>query len=458
MVKYSQFNSILFYEQNKYALFNTMTQRVIFLVPELKELLQAGINEGIENLKSYHPSFFEYLVKKEFIVDNDINEVEKVQELSRSVDNNEEEFILIINPTMNCNFKCWYCYETHIKKSRLDDANLTRINKFIDKVSNDAKIKQFSLSLFGGEPLLYFERTVIPIVDHFIEKCSDKGISYDVSFTTNGYLIDQAFIDYFNRKGVKCNLQITLDGHREDHDTVRYVNEKKGSYDKIVENIHLLVQNHFPVRVRINYTDKNIHSSGKIIEDFSGLSKELKDMYLAFDFHRVWQNADGENVETELKAVMGSLRENSFFTQTNATINSVVNSCYADKKNSVTINYNGDIFKCTARDFKTENRMGFLDDNGNLVWENNSLENRMNIKFQNKPCLSCRLLPVCNGGCSQAAVENLGQDYCVYNGDDSEKDRVIRGHIDNIVHFQTLEKSMQNQESVSKSKSVIIPY
>lgn len=113
--------------------------------------------------------------------------------------------------------------------------------------------------------------------------------------------------------------------------------------------------------------------------------------------------------------------------------NNVVNSCYADKRNSVVINYNGDIFKCTARDFTKAAREGYIDEQGELVWENDSLERRMNIKFKNKPCLSCKILPICNGGCSQHAMENLGKDYCMYDGDEAEKDKVVSAKISEIM-------------------------
>src|ERR1035438_1999490 len=104
MLKYSQFNSIVSFDKD-FALYNSFNQRVIFLVPELKDLLQAALNEGIENMKDYHPSFYEYLISNEFLIDDSINEVEKVKLLVKSIDENENEYILTINPTMNCNFK-----------------------------------------------------------------------------------------------------------------------------------------------------------------------------------------------------------------------------------------------------------------------------------------------------------------------------------------------------------------
>ncbi len=433
-MKYSQFNSILPYE-DKFSLYNSFEQKVIFLDPELKELLEAGIKEGIDNLKEIHPSFYEYLSHNSFIIANNTDEVEKVKILSKKTDEDPTSYMLTINPTMNCNFKCWYCYETHIKKSRLESEEIEKINKFVDITANNNKLEQFTLSFFGGEPLLYFERNVTPLIDHFVSTCVNKNIVYNINFTTNGYLINKNFIDYFAENNFKCNLQITLDGYREEHDKVRYVSKNKGSYFEIINNVKLLINNHFFVTLRVNYTNENLPNTNKIPSDFSEIKQEIKDKYLRFDFHRVWQNDQIDDLNLVLEKNMEEIRENGFDATGNFSPNNVQDSCYADKRNSVVINYNGDIFKCTARDFETKNRAGYIDDNGILIWENDYLERRMKAKFNNKPCLTCRIMPLCNGGCTQHAMENIeaGTDYCVYHGDEGEKDKVVKTKIKEIV-------------------------
>lgn len=47
--------------------------------------------------------------------------------------------------------------------------------------------------------------------------------------------------------------QITIDGNRMVHDQVRKTASGKGSYDKIVSGIRLLVANDMKVLVRFNY-------------------------------------------------------------------------------------------------------------------------------------------------------------------------------------------------------------
>jgi uncharacterized protein len=433
-MKFSQFNSIIPY-QSGFALYNSLSQKVIFLDNTLKEVLQAAVHEGIDNLDAIHPTFYQYLVKQGYLVDDNTDEVNKVRELSKTRDENTDGFILTINPSMNCNFKCWYCYETHVKNSRLSPEMIGKIGLFINRTADKPGMKKFSLSFFGGEPLLHFKKDVIPLINTYIEACKRNGLTPGVSFTTNGYLIDQFFIDYFKQHDISCSLQITLDGYKEKHDLVRFVNSKKGSYEKIIENVRLLISNGLPVRLRINYTDKNVDGTYKIAEEFSDLDEEIRKTMLMIDYHRVWQDNKIDNTFEVMDENIGKINELGVSVTSKYSPDNVRNSCYADKRNSAVINYNGDLFKCTARDFTTVKRAGFLSEEGTLVWENDYLERRMNVKFKNKPCLSCKIMPLCNGGCSQHALEHLEaeEEYCVYHGDENEKMNIVKSKIDEIV-------------------------
>jgi len=438
-MKYSQFNAVIPF-QERFALFNSFTQKVIFIEELLKELLETSQEQGCNYLQAVHPTFYDYLVAEEFFVPKTTDEIAKVKQVVKSVDENTDGFLLTINPTMNCNFKCWYCYETHLPTSRLSDDTIQHIQRFIDFKFQNSQLNYFNLSFFGGEPLLYFKKNVIPIVDFYLANCRNKNITPQIGFTTNGYLIDSSFIDYFKHNDTRCTLQITLDGHRIQHDQVRYVSKNKGSYDKIVQNIKLLVQNGFFVNLRVNYTTENIENAYLIADDFSDLPQQVKEDLLHFDFHRVWQDSKQDNTDQTAQQVISSVANKGFTCSSNYLIDNVRQSCYADKRNSAVFNYNGDVFKCTARDFTTESREGYLSSTGEIIWENNSLEYRMNAKFKNKPCLSCKIMPLCNGGCSQHAVDNArsNEDYCVFYGDESEKDTIILHKVKQIVQENNL--------------------
>lgn len=423
------FNSSLDWEGDKVALYNSFDNNVIFIDKKLKELLD-NKREKLDELSEIHPTFYESLKANHFIVEDSADEVAEVKRTVNRVDNNQKIFLLTVNPTMNCNFKCWYCYEGHVKQSKMDEQTLESIKKFITKTCGNMEIKRFSLAFFGGEPLIYFKQTVVPLIDYYIAACKDNDMKPMVSFTTNGYLITDEMIYFFVKHNIKPSFQITLDGHREEHNKVRFAGKDTGSYDTIVENIKKLIAAGFFVRARINFTDKNIDSCFRIMDDFIDVPQEQKDINLIFDFHRVWQNDADDNTVDVMESIGQKMKSKGFTVEVRSTTNNVIRSCYADKLNSAVVNFNGDIYKCTARDFTHENSAGHISADGNLIWEEGYVEKRMNSKFKNKPCLTCRILPLCNGGCSQHAIE-AKDDYCVFFKEDI--DRIVRTKVEEIL-------------------------
>lgn len=419
----SQFNTF-FYHQGSMIGYNALSNEFIILEMELFELYQAAINEDkIADLKNIHPSFFSHINNKGFILDKNTNEIEFVKKLVSTIDKNDEMYELIINPTMNCNFKCWYCYETHIKDSKMSSSTINKVILFINNIiDNNDNLKQFHLSWFGGEPLLYYDKTILPILQKVYPLLISKGIEFSSNFTTNGLLINQKILKDCKLFGIN-HFQITLDGHRERHNKVRFVNKERGSYDEIINNIKLILKNKINVTVRLNISEETLNDKvTEIINDFSNLTLEDK-KFLNFSFHKVWQ--EEKNIENDMIKLINEFKTNKLSTQTIDEIDHVRNSCYADKKNQATINYNGEVFKCTARDFNSENKEGVLQDDGSVFW-NEKYYDRMNIKFKNKPCLTCKILPICNGSCSQLALESKGKEYCVHDFDEDKKTIVVK--------------------------------
>ncbi|WP_395092813.1 radical SAM protein [Vaginella massiliensis] len=425
-MKFSMYNLILPFERKMLA-YNSVNDKFMLLEYALYDLLQAAINESNPiGLQEIHPDYFNALLQNGFIVDKEKDEYAEIREIIINTDQDESFFNIIINPTMNCNFKCWYCYENHIKSSKMSEDIINKVYKLIDNVTSKEKTKNLYLSWFGGEPLLYFDKVMIPILEYANRKTIEKNIGFESDITTNGYLINQKMIDNFIKYNITHN-QITLDGHRDLHNTVRNVNEKRGSYDEIINNVKLLCKNNISTTLRINFTNETLNTVLNVIEDISDISNDDRE-WLEISFHQVWQTKEKGNLEMseKLKAIKKTFRDNNFFVSGN-TRDNIRNSCYADKTNEVVINYNGDAFKCTARDFTKNNREGVLQEDGTIDWfEKNST--RLMAKLNNKPCQTCPILPLCGSGCSQVAFENNGEDYCVYDFDIEKKKEVVKEH------------------------------
>ena len=106
--------------------------------------------------------------------------------------------------------------------------------------------------------------------------------------------------------------------------------------------------------------------------------------------------------------------------------------CYADSPRHAVINYNGDVFKCTARDFATESREGRLNNEGRIEW-NEKFFQRMAIKYSNEACRNCVILPICNGRCTQNKIEAGLKNTCFLSMTEDAKQDYLKARVNEII-------------------------
>lgn len=428
-MKYSKYNSILQLSDSLSVLYNSKEDKSIIISNSKTNLLKFSP----EQLANQDSEIYNNLIQINAIVANDKNELQEVIELGKQIENNDEYYKLIINPTMGCNFSCWYCYESHIVGSKMSKSNVDKIIKFIDNILLEKpNLKTFDLAFFGGEPLMYYSKVTRPIIDYYRTKYEiHKNINFEISFTSNGYLLSDIILNHLIEKNDYKHFQITLDGNREEHNQVRVAQKEEGSYDVIIESIRRLLENGLEVVLRVNYTALTAYSVGDILSDISHFTDANKRNF-SIDFHRVWQDKEEvADIDEFIDSIKESFENSNFRVVRNDIVENFKKPCYADKENEVVINFNGDIYKCTARDFSKENSYGFIDDNGKLNW-NDKIKIWKKLKIQSKACQSCRILPLCGGGCHQINLELLGTDSCQMGYSEEKKDEIILTRLENL--------------------------
>lgn len=347
------------------------------------------------------------------LVPEEKDEVAELSSLIATIDNDDSFLHLIINPTLDCNFNCWYCYEKHERGSAMSREIMDAVIALVRKRINDnSNLKTVFLSFFGGEPLLRFKDTVKPLITEVDAVCNKYNLKFDVNFTSNSYLLDDTAIDFLSP--YSPSFQITLDGGRESHDNTRFGKGKTPSFDVIVGNILKLARAGMRVTARINYTARNIDSTEEIIDILSSLSSEYR-CNITVDYQKVWQDESGlfnDATYDKVRSFRKRLREMGYGAANNKIVDSVRFSCYADKRNELLINFNGDVFACTARDFNTDNRLGRISEDGTVLSEKNRIEERMACRFTKAICRECKIAPICGGGCRTKCLENREHDGC----------------------------------------------
>lgn len=423
-MKYSIYNSIINVTEHIILLFNSFTDSFFFLNRILLTDLKKPQSIKDKNLKLYRK-----LVSKGIYIDERINEFDRLNKYTNENILDESSFFLIVNPTMNCNLQCWYCYEKHITSCMSKDI-YDRITLLIENIIKKG-ISTFTLGFFGGEPLMEYKKIVLPLIDYTYNICRKYNIKMQQTFTTNGTLLAPKMIEELCKYG-KPSFQITLDGDESSHNKVRFFKNNKGTYTIILHNIKYLLEKECYVTLRINYTKDNIKTVWTALDEFITLY-HTNQKFLTIDFHRVWQDKENNNTLQSVKLMADKLAEAGFDVRYNE-LNEIKNACYGDKKNTAVINYNGDVFKCTARDFTKENREGLLDETGNIIWEK-SQEHRLSLKLKNPLCHHCRIAPLCGSGCSRYILEQESNKdtYCVFNQKETEMNEFIIGHVQSII-------------------------
>lgn len=430
-MKISKFTSLHSYDGDN-ILFNSENEQLLLLTPALKEIYQKYIGDP-NGLQQVHPYFFSTLKNHRFIVPQEENEAEVIIRQWEKNDNDPSHFGIIINPTLNCNMRCWYCYEPHEEKMVMTEKTRRAICQFIENKTADPQLKMLNVSFFGGEPLLFFRDCVLPILQFADKVCQEKGIALYSNFTTNAVLLTNEVLESLNALhfGKKATFQITFDGNRDVHDKTRIGYNKKPTYDVILNNMHSALQHGNEVSARFNYTYDNILTFRDVLEDFKKLNFSTFTTALNVKFEHVWQ--DGGNL-SKSQPLMRQIRDEFEAAGFNVGTDDIHfhHVCYADSPRHAVINYNGDIFKCTARDFTTKSREGVLNNNGYIDW-NEKFTQRMAIKYSNQSCRNCFIMPICNGSCTQNKIESECRNVCFIGMSEEAKQNYLEARVEEII-------------------------
>jgi len=291
-------------------------------------------------------------------------------------------------------------------------------------------LKQIHISFFGGEPLIAIDSIIVPLLTEVCSLCHAEGKAVSASFITNGTLLTQKNVDNLMKISMDSPymFQIALDGNAQYHNKVKRLKNYTNTYELTMRNIKYLLHCEQDVMLRLNMTKENIDSYTDVITDLHVLSQKEEE-HLTIDFQHVWQDNTGfdDDFLKNQKKIRQLFQHDGFIVKEMKHID--ISRCYAERENCVTVNYNGDLFKCTAREFSKENREGNLLEDGSIVW-NGRKELRDKIKYGNENCMACKIFPLCHGGCSQFKLENQNENDCIRNYSENNKNKIVEDRIE----------------------------
>jgi uncharacterized protein len=138
--------------------------------------------------------------------------------------------------TTGCNLRCKYCFEG--EHASRDDMTREVGRAAIDFALRDAG-ETPGIIFFGGEPLLKRD-LIVDLVRHTRERAAAAGSIPHFKITTNGTLLDDAFLEFC--AGQDIAISLSFDGTRAAHDTHRVNGAGKGTFDRVEERARALLK------------------------------------------------------------------------------------------------------------------------------------------------------------------------------------------------------------------------
>lgn len=396
---------------SKYTIFHKYNGKNYIFHQISKALLEIE-NELAITLQSENPCntipepIIKSLQSQGFLIKENTDETYKIRYANIQNRYNSKLLRVTILPTLNCNFRCWYCYEKH-KTSIMTEKDSNTALEFIKREAKIKNIETIVLDWFGGEPLLYFYEIIYPLSEKLKEWCAENNVALKNIMTTNGSLINSDMAIKMDKIGLN-QLQITLDGDYEYHNKVKFSPTMKDSFNVIVNNIHTLchVLENPCIELRINYTRANISSTFNILDAFE---KDIR-KFIIISPHIVWQEIKYSSIlAPKAEELQNKALEKGYSIKSQQLSHSCF-VCYTENMEQFVINYDLNVYKCTARDYDERFCIGKITDNG--IFKPNELYYKYYITespFMRKECLECQLMPSClySQSCLQKKIENF---------------------------------------------------
>ena len=355
-----------------------------------------------------------YLTEK--ITDEEVNYVIKLADLlHRSQCKLFKSFGFVVS--YDCNFRCPYCFENEISDHGLHWSKRAFTKEMVDKVY-DAMLKIEPRSelhlkrilLYGGEPFL---RNNIEIVKYIILR--GRSLGYTFKAITNGYDLNY-FEDVLTPENFSF-LQITLDGFVNTHNARRYHFIEGDSFNRIIDNVEILLEKGIDVHLRVNTDENNFSEFSQLKALFSkrGFDKNPHFMFYSSILREYGINKESSGGikyiaseekfnEEHIKVYngnidcqdMGIYRHFLHYLKTGKKCRLYSESC-SSQYGGFLFDPIGNIFPCLDLVGKKEFVIGRYDKELNWTDIRNHWHSRNVGNLDN--CKKCRFALLCGGGC-----------------------------------------------------------
>lgn len=368
------------------------------------------------------------------------NVLERMRQMDIMVKQKLKHVGFTICPTMGCNLRCTYCFESdklHNDFTIMTEEQVQSICEYILKEKKERtiqnpeldKINPIQIKLFGGEPLLKCNR---PVVEKLMEFAAKNNIR--MAIITNGTTIPE-YKDLLKQYSKIISIQITVDGPEEIHNQRRIRANGAGTFKEICENINLVLGLGITVQFRINVDKENIYHLNELetvvkekgwrenslfipyaspVLDFCG---DMEGALKEHELYRIlieegYYGKEDSFIKRIVSPCIGYIE--SFFSEDTKVKPWKTSYCEATSGGELCFSPDGLISTCLTYVGKKEIAVGSFDSEAVKIDEEKlALWSQRNV-FRIEKCRQCKYAFLCGGGCPVMALErNCNIDCCV---------------------------------------------
>lgn len=398
--------TMLIRHQKGLFIYNSLSNCLIKVDKELFDFMESVRDTSFSAKDIENSEIISDLRKAFFIVDTHGDDLIQYQAAIWGRRRTENIHNITIAPTMDCNYHCFYCFESNTK-AYISEETMRRIAKYLSGLDGACVI---NLTWFGGEPLLAKEQ-MIRLTEQIDLK---ENTILNSSIITNGYYLDKDFINLLPDIYVK-DVQLSLDGLYENYNKVKFMNQDKNCFSRILDNIDMFAYIHRDIflNIRVNM-DKNS------MNDFYKISTFFKERYPnntnINTYAAFLQNIN--NTTSQSKACHFCDMEDqisfslSMFEKTSDKKyiypQNRICECAIRNHNSWGFGPDGSVYKCWENIGNVKEKVGFIDDDGKIQITDRA--KLMRYYYGADPlyaedCSSCFYLPICHGRCPHHRIQ-----------------------------------------------------
>lgn len=428
-MKFSIYNIKLEFEGKEYV-YNTLSTALV----EINETIANSIESN--DVSKLDSNYIHELRRLRFIVEDGANEELEYMYYFNSIKYRlgAKSLGLIFIPTYSCNLSCPYCLQGMKKdKKIISNEDLDRVLSFVkNRLSESGKegvtIGKMNVTIYGGEPLMA-KRQVIAFCDSLHAIAESDGVELNIQIISNCTLLDDEMMELMKRYNI--SVQVSIDGNKNEHDKTRIRHDGSGTFDIIVEKLRKMNAKGLKknVVIRINVNENNVESAEEVM---SLLREYSDDIYFAFvDKYRGFNDGFDLCLSNQSYSEILTKKIYPIYEKFALPVYRPFGKeapCSICTENRYVVDANLDVYKCEILVNQPDAKVGVIDNEGNVIYNNNFYKQMSVSPDRNVKCRECRLLPLCGGGCVGKEYLNKtlkNSDFDCYHCKMQEKDLMI---------------------------------